>query len=64
MCDSHVMTKAVLMKSSIGNITAIYFNKQAAAMGKLSLVDLNDNPPLGSISYQIVSDNLEFVINK
>jgi predicted RNA binding protein with dsRBD fold (UPF0201 family) len=53
-----------LLKSSLGNITAIYFNKQAAAMGKLSLVDVNDNPPLGSISYQIVSDNLEYVVNK
>lgn len=53
-----------LLKSSVGNITAIYFNKQAAAMGRLSLVDVDDNPPLGAISYQIISDNIEFVVNK
>jgi len=52
------------LKSSIGNLSAVYFNKQAAAMGKLSLVDIDDDPPLGSISYQIISDNLEYVVNK
>ncbi|MCE7737686.1 MAG: hypothetical protein GPJ54_22535 [Candidatus Heimdallarchaeota archaeon] len=53
-----------LLKSSLGNLTAIYFNKQAAAMKKLSLVDVYDNPPLGSISFQIISDGMEYVINK
>ena len=53
-----------LLRSSIGNITALYFNRQAAVMGRLSLVDVDDNPPLGSISYQIISDGLEFLINK
>lgn len=53
-----------LLKSSIGNITALYFNRQAAAMGKLSIIDVDDNPPLGSITYQIVSDGLEYLINK
>ena len=53
-----------LRKSITGNITAIYFNRQAAAMGKLSLVDVDDNPPLGYIAYQIVSDGLEFIIDQ
>lgn len=53
-----------LLKSSLGNITALYFNRQAAAMGKLSLIDVNDNPPLGYISFQIVSDGIEFLINQ
>lgn len=53
-----------LRRSITGNITAIYFNRQAAAMGKLSLVDVEDNPPLGYIAYQIVSDGLEFIIDQ
>ena len=53
-----------LLRSSIGNITALYFNRQAAAMGRLSLIDVDDNPPLGYITYQIVSDGLEYLINK
>ncbi len=53
-----------LLKSSIGNITALYFNRQAAAMGKLSLIDVNDNPPLGYISFQIVSDGIVYLINQ
>lgn len=50
--------------SSISNnITAIYFNRQAAFMNHLALVDLDDNPPLGAIALQIVSDNLEEILN-
>ncbi len=53
-----------LIKSILGNITALYFNRQAVAMDKLALVDVDDSPPLGSIVIQIISDNLMAVINQ
>ncbi|MHA2169609.1 MAG: hypothetical protein ACXAB7_06915 [Candidatus Kariarchaeaceae archaeon] len=53
-----------LIKSITGNVTALYFNRQAAAMGRLSLIDINDNPPLGPIALQIVSDGLQSIINQ
>jgi len=52
-----------LFRSIINNITALYFNRQAAAMGRIALVDVNDNPPNGPIVYQLVSDNLNAIIN-
>ena len=52
-----------LFKSIVGNLTAIYFNRQAAAMQRLSLVDVEDDPPLGAIVVQIVSDGLAQVID-
>jgi predicted RNA binding protein with dsRBD fold (UPF0201 family) len=53
-----------LFKSITGNITALYFNRQAAAMGRIALVDIEDSPPLGSIALQIISDSLEHVIDE
>lgn len=53
-----------LIRSISGNITALYFNRQAAAMDRLALVDLNDAPPLGPVVLQIVSDSLMFVADK
>jgi len=53
-----------LFRSIVGNMTAIYFNRQAAAMHRIALVDVNDDPPLGSIAFQIVSDYLPELINK
>jgi len=32
-------------------------------MNKLSLIDLDDKPPNGPISFQLVSDNLNYVID-
>lgn len=52
-----------LLKSIANNVTAVYFNKQAAYMNHLSLVDYDDGTPLGPVSYQIISDNLEEIIN-
>ena len=52
-----------LFRSILNNITAIYFNKQAAMMNKLSLIDFDDKPPNGPISFQLVSDNLNYVID-
>jgi predicted RNA binding protein with dsRBD fold (UPF0201 family) len=53
-----------LIKSILGNITALYFNRQALAMDKLALVDVDDDPPLGAVIIQIISDNLMAVINQ
>ncbi|MCH8908829.1 MAG: hypothetical protein IH840_17220 [Candidatus Heimdallarchaeota archaeon] len=53
-----------LLKSINGNITALYFNRQAAAMNRISLVDVDDNPPLGAVAFQIVSDDLESIIDQ
>jgi len=53
-----------LFRSIVNNVTALYFNRQAAAMGRISLVDINDNPPNGPIIYQIVSDGLHKLINE
>ncbi len=53
-----------LIKSIVGNITAVYFNRQAAAMHRLALVDVDDNPPLGPITLQIISDDLMDIINQ
>jgi len=52
-----------LFRSIVGNLTAVYFNRQAAAMERLSLVDVEDDPPLGAIVVQIVSDGLLHVID-
>jgi len=52
-----------LFRSIVNNITALYFNRQAAAMGRISLVDINDNPPNGPIVFQLVSDGLHNIIN-
>ena len=52
-----------LRLSQIDNYTSIYFNKQAAFVGRLALLDVDDNPPLGAIMLSIVSDNLRDVIN-
>ena len=32
-------------------------------MERLALVDVDDNPPLGAVTLQIISDNLEEIIN-
>jgi len=53
-----------LIKSTIGEITALYFNRQAAARGKLALLDLDDGTPLGPINLQIVSDALDIIIDE
>ena len=53
-----------LFRSIVNNITALYFNRQAAAMGRISLVDINDNPPNGPVIFQIVSDGLNKIINE
>ncbi|MHA2249815.1 MAG: hypothetical protein ACXAD7_05605 [Candidatus Kariarchaeaceae archaeon] len=52
-----------LFNSMVGNLTALYFNRQAAAMHRLALVDVNDRPPLGPITLNIVSDSLDSIIN-
>lgn len=44
--------------SITGNVTAAYFNRQAAYMNHLSLIDLEDGTPMGPISFQLISDNL------
>ena len=49
--------------SITGNVTAAYFNRQAAYMNHLSLIDLEDGTPLGPISFQLVSDNLLQIID-
>ncbi|MHA2501603.1 MAG: hypothetical protein ACXAE3_01840 [Candidatus Kariarchaeaceae archaeon] len=51
-----------LFGSIVNNITALYFNRQAAAMGRLALLDVEDKPPNGPIIFQIVSDGLHSVI--
>ena len=52
-----------LIRSIQDNITALYFNRQAAAMDRLSLIDVNDNPPNGPIILQIISDGLMEIID-
>ncbi|MCY3412954.1 MAG: hypothetical protein INQ03_15050 [Candidatus Heimdallarchaeota archaeon] len=52
-----------LIKSIVGNVTAVYFNRQAAYMNHLSLLDLEDGTPLGPINYQLISDNLFEIID-
>ena len=56
--------RARLIRSITGNMTALYFNRQAATMGRLSLIDFEDNPPNGPIILQIISDGLPYIINK
>lgn len=56
-----------LLRNQEGSLTSLYFNKQAAAMGRMSLVDFEDNPPLGPILLQIIcssSEELERAIDK
>lgn len=53
-----------LFRSTVNNLTALYFNRQAAAMGRIALVDINDEPPNGPVIFQLVSDGLNHVINK
>lgn len=42
-----------------GSLTSLYFNRQAAAMGKIALLDLDDNPALGPVLLQIIADSEE-----
>ncbi len=42
-----------------GSMTSLYFNKQALHMGRLSIVDFEDNPPLGAVLLQFVSEEGE-----
>ena len=44
------------------NMTTLFFNKQAAFNGKIALLDLGEEPPLGLISLSIVSNQLMKVI--
>lgn len=53
-----------LIRSITGNVTALYCNRQAAAMSRLALVDIQDNPPCGPIIFQLVSDNLMDIIDQ
>ncbi|MDH5402713.1 MAG: hypothetical protein OEZ01_16555 [Candidatus Heimdallarchaeota archaeon] len=52
-----------LLKSIRNTMTSLYFNRQAAAMGRISLVDIDDNPPNGAIMLTIIADNLEELID-
>ncbi len=52
-----------LFRSIANNVTAVYFNRQAAFMNHLSVVDHDDGIPLGPIAFNIISDNLEEIID-
>ncbi len=58
-----VIVRKKMLRSIVGNVTALYFNRQAAAKGKIAIVDINDNPPLGSIALQVISDNLQAIVD-
>ena len=57
------MIRNRLLHSILDNMTTLYMNKQAAFVGKIALLDVNEEPPLGVISFSIVSNDLESVID-
>ncbi len=57
------MIRNRLLHSILDNMTTLYMNKQAAFAGKIALLDVNEEPPLGVISFSIISNNLERVID-
>ena len=44
-------------------LTSLYFNRQAASVGKVAIIDLEDNIPLGPILLQIVSKDKDGLMN-
>ena len=57
------MIRSRLIHSIMDDITTLYMNKQAAYVGKIALLDVNEDPPLGMISFSIVSNDLMQVID-
>lgn len=55
--------KSYLLKNREGNRTRILLHKQAAYMGRISLIDDPRESPMGPISISIASDDLDAVIN-
>lgn len=45
------------------NNTILYLNKQAAYVGRVSLIELEDDPPLGAISIIFISEDLDELID-
>ena len=59
--------RAYLEKNIIGNKTHIFINKQVAIVGRVSLCDAPSECPLGAITIEIETDNLNElmeIINK
>ncbi len=57
----------MLRNKEYEGMTSLYFNRQALWGGKLSLVDFEDNPPLGPVLLQIVAgenENINEIIDK
>ncbi len=59
--------KRMFQNKEYEGMTSLYFNRQALWNGRLSLVDFEDNPPLGAVLLQIVADeneDIDEIINK
>ena len=57
----------MLRNKEYGGMTSLYFNRQALWGGKLSLVDFEDEPPLGPVLLQIVAgenEDIDEIIDK
>lgn len=55
--------RSVLLSNKVGNTTEFRLNKQSAYVGRVTLVTLDSESPLGPITVRIVSDKIDEVID-
>ncbi len=55
--------RSVLLNNKVGNTTEFRLNKQSAYIGRVTLVTLDSESPLGPITVRIVSDKIDDVID-
>ncbi|MHA1595115.1 MAG: RNA-binding domain-containing protein [Candidatus Baldrarchaeia archaeon] len=51
--------RSIFKRKAIENIIVFHINKQVAFMGKVNFCEPEENPPLGPITVEIVSDSAE-----
>ncbi|MEO3992736.1 MAG: RNA-binding domain-containing protein [Desulfurococcaceae archaeon TW002] len=55
--------RSVLLSNKVGNTTEFRLNKQSAYVGRVTLVTLDSESPLGPIIVRIISDKIDEVID-
>lgn len=55
--------RSILLSNKIGNTTEFRLNKQSAYVGRVTLVTLDSESPLGPITVRITSDKIDEVID-
>lgn len=55
--------RSVLLSNKVGNTTEFRLNKQSAHVGRVTLVTLDSESPLGPITVRITSDKIDEVID-